>query len=239
MLTLISQYYSLLFPGQVAGEAVKAYKLGRGKQNAEQIAASVIIDKAIGLLGVISVAIGGACLSETNLAKDMLTLFFIAIIFLLTALYLFQFDGFYNVVRKFFIFYKKNIFTKGKIVDQCLRLIEAWRQYLNEPVLLLKSLPLGILYQLIGAYISLILGKSIGIDIAFADWCWIFGVISLVVVLPVTIGGIGLREGGFIFLLGNFDVSNEKALALSLSIFGFQIVGALIGAVLDFSMDLT
>jgi uncharacterized membrane protein YbhN (UPF0104 family) len=79
----------------------------------------------------------------------------------------------------------------------------------------------------------LILAKAIGINISYYDWCWVFGVISIVVLLPVTIGGVGLREGGFVLLLGYFGVQNDKALALSLSIFGLQITGALIGGAID------
>lgn len=43
LLTLVCQYYSIILPGQLAGEVVKAYKLGKGKQDAEKIAASVIM----------------------------------------------------------------------------------------------------------------------------------------------------------------------------------------------------
>lgn len=75
------------------------------------------------------------------------------------------------------------------------------------------------------------------ININFADWCWVFGVISLVVFLPITIGGIGLREGSFVILLGQLSVSSEKALALSLSIFGLQIIGGLTGGIIDFMIN--
>lgn len=48
-LTLIAQYYALISPGQIAGEAVKAYRLGKGSEDAEQIVAAVIIDRIAGV----------------------------------------------------------------------------------------------------------------------------------------------------------------------------------------------
>src|SRR5690348_11005063 len=48
-LTLVGQYYAMVLPGQVAGEIMKAYRLGKGHADAEKIAASVVIDKATGL----------------------------------------------------------------------------------------------------------------------------------------------------------------------------------------------
>ena len=238
-LTFISQYYSLVLPGQMTGEAVKAYKLGKGRQNAEQIAASVIIDRILGLIGMIGVAITGLLFSATDAAKDVAVWFVPVMIGLLTVLYIFQYERFNVALRQLLLLLKRNIFKTRNLVDRCLRLMDEWKAYLNKPVILLKSLLLGIVYQLIGVCISYILGNTAGIHIPFTDWCWIFGAVSIIVFVPITIGGVGLREGGFIFLLSIFHIPSEKALALSLAIFGLHIIGALIGGIIDFRSDLS
>jgi hypothetical protein len=51
--------------------------------------------------------------------------------------------------------------------------------------------------------------------------------------MPVTIGGIGLREASFVGLLGGLGVGSEKALVLSFCIFGLQIIGALTGGIVN------
>jgi uncharacterized protein (TIRG00374 family) len=232
-LTLIAVYYSLILPGQLAGEAVKTYKLGKGKKDAEQIAASVIIDRITGLIGLMLVAIVGLIWSNKNMAKDLALWFGICISFSAATLYMFNFHFFEQTIRKILFTLKKSFRITIKLVDQCLRFIDAWVQYLKKPLVLLKSLSIGVFFQLICVSITLILAKAIGINIFYYDWCWVFGVISIVVLLPVTIGGVGLREGGFVLLLGYFGVQNDKALALSLSIFGLQITGALIGGAID------
>ena len=88
-----------------------------------------------------------------------------------------------------------------------------------------------------GRYSQIVMGNAIDINIRFHEWCWIFGVISIIIFLPITIGGVGVREGGFVLILGNLGVPNEKALALSLSIFGLLISGALFGLIIDFRMN--
>ncbi len=234
LLTLVAQYYTLILFGQLAGEAIKAYKLGKGRQEAEQIAASVIIDRIIGFVGVMVVGIVGLTWSRTDMAKHLMSWFALAMAIFAGGLYLFHLHSFDQAIRKFLKLVKKSFHRTVIIVDQCLRLIDAWKCYLGKPFVLLKSLLLGIVFQFICVCINLVFAKSLNINISFFDWCWIFGVITIIIFLPVTIGGVGLREGGFVFLLGTFGVPAEKALALSLSIFGLQLFGALIGGIVDF-----
>ena len=232
-LTLIAVYYSLILPGQLAGEAVKTYKLGKGKKDAEQIAASVIIDRITGFLGLIIVALIGLMWSKAVLAEGAAPWLFLCFAICVLCLCSFWFQPFKHAIRKILLFVRNRFHRTEKIINQCLRLIDAWVQYLGRPVILVKSMLLGVVFQLIAVFIIMTLASALGININFADWCWVFGVISIVVLLPVTIGGVGLREGGFVLLLGYFGVQNDKALALSLSIFGLQITGALIGGAID------
>lgn len=236
LLTLIAQYYSLILPGQIAGEAVKAYKLGKGRKDAEKIAASVMIDRLTGIIGLMLVAFFGLLWSKTPFVKELTLWFGLGLVVLILFFYLIRFYMFEEFLGYFLNFIKKTFQKTGFWVDRCFSFIDAWKDYLNKPLLLLKSVSLGIVFQLICVLINFILGKTFGIELGFFEWCWVFGVISLVVFLPVTIGGIGLREGGFILLLGILGVSSEKAFAISLSIFGLQIIGAMAGAIIDFGL---
>ena len=235
--TLIAVYYSLILPGQLAGEAIKAYKLGKGNKDAEKIAASVIIDRITGFLGLIIVALIGLMWSKAVLAEGSAHWLFLYFAICVVCLCSFYFQSFEHAIRRILLLVRDRFRRIEKFINQCLRLIDAWVQYLDAPVILLESMLLGVIFQLIAVFITITLADALGINVHFADWCWVFGVISLVVFLPITVGGIGLREGGFVILLGQLGVPGEKALALSLSIFGLQIIGALVGALLDFRMD--
>ena len=83
----------------------------------------------------------------------------------------------------------------------------------------------------------MIMARGIQIQTPFADLCWIFGIVSIAILIPLTVGGIGVREGTFIGLLGQLGVPSEKALVLSLSIFTLQVFLSVIGGILGFGMD--
>ena len=119
------------------------------------------------------------------------------------------------------------------IADFLVRCIDAWVDYLWSPVRLLRAMAFGLVFQGLAVVILQRLSVSFDIQVALVDWCWIFAAVSLLLLLPITVGGIGLREGAFVTLLAGLGVSGEKALACSLALFGLHILAAAAGAVLD------
>ena len=92
---------------------------------------------------------------------------------------------------------------------------------------------LGALFQLLAVWITIILAHSLGINISVFDWFWIFSLVSVAVFVPITIGGLGIREGVFVGLLGFFAVPPAEAVALSLSVFALQVLAGAVGGILE------
>lgn len=227
-LNFVAQYYSMLLPGQLAGEIVKAYRLGRGTQDAEWIAASVIVDRITGFMGLLAVALGGIAFSRSEIDSRIISTLAIASVILLAGLFCFKSPWWLRIVRSA---------TKrlGRFGVQAGRLIDAWKSYLDQPAILVINITLAVIFQLTAVWVNLLFARELGIDIAFADWCWLFGLISIVTMLPFTIGGIGLREGSFVGSLAMLGIEPEKAVALSFAVFSLILSGAAIGAALDWT----
>ena len=93
---------------------------------------------------------------------------------------------------------EKNRTPVRTVAGQFRRLFNAWQAYVEKPGLMLISILMGALFQLVAIWINFRIGHALGIQISFFDWCWIFGIVSIVVAFPFTVAGIGLREGSFI-----------------------------------------
>lgn len=228
-LTFIGQYYAMLLPGQVAGEAVKAYRLGKGRQDAEQIAASVMIDRITGFVGLLAVALVGVSLNSTGVRQQVFIALVLAMAALLAFLFTFHLPWWARITEA--------MGNRGpravRISGQLHRFLIAWKSYAQSPLLMLASVLLGACFQLIAVWINYQIGRELGLQIAISDWCWIFAVVSIVTALPFTIGGLGLREGSFVGSLALLGIAPEKAMGLSFAIFSLLLAGAAIGGVLD------
>ena len=72
--------------------------------------------------------------------------------------------------------------------------------------------------------------QSIGLEISLLSLVWIRSVVFLLTLIPLTVGGIGVREAGFVGFLALLGVPAPAALAFSAVNFSFQVAIALAGA---------
>lgn len=224
-LNLIATYYSTLLPGQIFGEVVKAYRLGQeGQHEAERIAASVVVDKITGLIGVLLVGLGGLLMASPLYASTLINMFLMLTIGLVSLLYFAQFLE----IPLTYLFGNK-FFMSASLK----RLSIAWQSYVQQPRVLLNSVTLGIIFQLLCVGIVQLLAQSLHISLSWYDTCWVFSVVSLAVFLPLSFAGIGLREGAFVGTFHLLGISSEQALALSFSLFSFNVLIALLGGLVE------
>jgi hypothetical protein len=85
--------------------------------------------------------------------------------------------------------------------------------------------------MVIGVYY--LLASDLLINVALADWMWIVSITSVAVLLPVSIAGIGLREGALISCLTYLSVDGELAIALSIGVLTMMLASALLGGLMD------
>jgi uncharacterized membrane protein YbhN (UPF0104 family) len=110
------------------------------------------------------------------------------------------------------------------IPDTLRRLVNAsaWalRRLAVCPTALAEVAVLGALASLIGILGAYALGAGLGIPLGFAAYVSLVGGSVLFSILPISIGGWGVREAAMLVLFGAVGVAPEEALALSL-LFGF------------------
>jgi hypothetical protein len=93
---------------------------------------------------------------------------------------------------------------------------------------LICSIAVQVLRVLQTYYLGLALGLTLPVGVYFA----LVPIILLIVLMPVTINGIGTTQAGFVWLFGRAGVTSAPAFALSVLFLGIAVVGTLPGAVL-------
>lgn len=72
---------------------------------------------------------------------------------------------------------------------------------------------------------------SLGIALGYGEVACVTGCLSLVLLLPISVAGVGPREGTLIFLLAGYGIPREQALAYSLlQLAVFTLFGGLLGS---------
>ena len=220
--TLVGQFYSLILPGQLLGEMAKAYRFSTGEEGRERLVASVAMDKITGIAGLLLVAVVGMVCTKTELLGNWKIAIIVALIIVLVGIFSFRFESVRSRVVRYLPFRR----TLTPFMD-------AYHEYAKDTMLIVRTVFLGVVFQLLVVWVTMILAHSLGINISPFDWFWIFSLISVAVFIPITIGGLGVREGIFVGLLGFFSVPPAEAVVLSLSIFALQVVAGAIGGMFE------
>ena len=72
--------------------------------------------------------------------------------------------------------------------------------------------------------------RSLGLQVEWIHFCYLMPATYLAIALPVTVSGLGVREGVYVTLLGAQGISPSRAVALSLSIFSLSLIYVSLGA---------
>jgi hypothetical protein len=75
---------------------------------------------------------------------------------------------------------------------------------------------LGVVYQGLGVLTLVMVARTIGVDLPFPLAAVVTPIVLVAMLVPVSIGGIGVREGGFVLLLGEAGVGAADATLVSL-----------------------
>lgn len=102
------------------------------------------------------------------------------------------------------------------------------------PAALARILGISILAQIPGILVFVALGQGLGLSVSPLSMGWVRSVVTVLTLLPISIGGVGVREGALVLTLQTLDVPAHDALALSILVFATTILApGLAGGVVE------
>jgi len=216
--TLLGQIAALVLPGQVGGDVVRALALAQHERQVAVPVLSVLIDKLTLLFALFLFALAG--LWSTTLARfallfEVTAVLCVLILFVLVLLCLYRPP--IATVRRW-----TNQFP---VTRKLTPTIQEWVQVPPIPISTLIALfLLSVLWQIINIIGSYLLARAMNIAIAPVDWMALNAMVALVQILPVSLGGLGVREGAWAALLALYNVPPAQSTAFSLISFTAMIL---------------
>jgi len=230
---LIAAYYGVFMPGQVASESLKIYRMKDIKKNdIARLTCSVFVDKLIGVIGLCIVGSCGIMLSEY---KALLLPLLYAFALTITGTLVLIFNT--ELLIKIFRLLSTGL-TKLKIIKKLDELLLSFENSFKEIIhkqyiLVFKAISLSVIFQFINIIGNFLVARAIHLEISFIDFLWIIALISIALVLPITVGGIGIRELSFVGVFNFLNLPIEGALALSIASYGMLIYHSSFGYLVD------
>jgi glycosyltransferase 2 family protein len=197
-----------LLPSSFGGDAVRTWLVGRENRRLTRAATATIVDRVTALACLFLVAWAALAVDRTDVPSSIIRVLGWVTLGLAAAfaVAVLAAAGARPVVRR--------------LPERPAALIrEAWTAlhgWAGSRRLLVWLLVLGLVYQGLGVLVIVVVGKTVGVDISFPLAAAVTPVVLVAMLIPVSIGGIGVREGGFVILLGEAGIDAADATLLSL-----------------------
>lgn len=231
--SLVGLFYGLFVPTGLAGDAVRAIRLGRRQQALPQAFLAGAVDRLMGLWALLLLFGVQLATNPRLLSRFQIPwLTWLIVAGLLFGTIVLMSRRLLALLRRL----KDRIIQRypahwlAEKADQLWHWVEVYSQ--AKPYFV-ASLVISIIYQLLLTFVYFIGATLMGVSLPFSDLIWIVVLVTLVQLLPITIAGLGVRESAFVFLLGWYQVSATTAVALSLIVFSVSLLFGLCGGLLS------
>ncbi|NET72040.1 MAG: flippase-like domain-containing protein [Sphaerospermopsis sp. SIO1G2] len=230
---LLSSYFAGMFlntflPSSVGGDMYRVYVATRTNQNMEASFASVFIERITGifaLLGIAFFSLPAAVQWMKNwniiwLLLGCTALLSVAVLLTISPRVL-------MLIKPWLIQLKADNF-----VDKFTRIQIILRNFVHYRKYLAISLFLSFLLQLMIIYYYYLVSQQLNIPILYWQLLVFVPIVVVVTLLPISLGGLGIKEGVLAYLFIQINLSVEQAVLLSLTVMTLGIILSLPGGVI-------
>ncbi len=210
-------FFSLCLPSSIGGDVLKAYWLAPTVGGRILAGCTVLADRVSGVIGL--AVIGLAALAGRNFVLGWGATLLVGaglLVAALTAVTL----GLW--LLKWFHGLLPPASGLGRLVEKLL-------PYHERPEVFRRSIGWGLAVQMLNVGVVILIGRAMGLAIPTAAYCVAVPTVALLTILPLSISGVGIREGGLAWMLAGYGVSQELSVTLGLLWFLATAVGGLIG----------
>ena len=214
---MIGAFFGSFMPGIIGGDAVRAYYLNKKAKKMSLTLASIFMDRYIGYVSLMIIGISAAPFTLRFFGdspyKWSMPVIFVAFL------------------TGSFLFFNLQLGKKFRGVSEFYEYFIALKTRRDAVI---KAALISFLVQFLNFFMVIILAAGMGQEISLLLLFVLLPIIITITTIPVSISGIGVREGAFVVLLGLIGVKPEIATSLSLAWFFSLFVGSLPGLVIYF-----
>jgi uncharacterized protein (TIRG00374 family) len=224
----LSTFVGTFLPASVGGDAVRAYGLTRANARGAASLASVLMDRLLGVVSLLIVTLAGLVFASELMTDSGLRMAVVAVAIASAAAVLTIYSERAAAVVGLLLAFMPTPAARRRGDE----LVQAIRAYASRHGALANVLAGSVAVQLLRILQAYALGRSLGLVAPFTAYFAFVPIILLVMLLPITIYGLGTSQLAFAALFARADVAAGDAVALSLLFVALGLVGNLPGAFL-------
>jgi len=226
---MVAVFFNNFLPSTVGGDVVRMYdswRLGNSKSDAVTV---VLVDRFLGVIVLL-------CFALLALAFDEAVAGEIPFITAWVGAGLGGLAGATWLILKFPASYAEALFAKsrgiaGRVSGILAKVLRSFQAYRNARLAVLRALALSVLLQVNVVMHFVVLARAVGIEVPVESMFLIIPVAVFIMMLPISINAIGVREAVFVFLFALYGINSIQALAFAWIAYSFTLLQGVLGGI--------
>ncbi len=225
---LIAGFLNTFLPSVVGGDVYRVYDLADKFSKTESALASVIASRLSGYMALSMMGIGFGLMGISLLPHPAFVLLPVgAFCALAVALWLFLHQRILYALLK-----AVRLDRVARINAFVEKFLGVFAIYRKNPGVFFGALGVGLVFQCLVIVCIYLMAQTMRLDVPFFDFCVFVPMISLIEMVPLTIFGLGLRDGAYVLFFGMVGLPREDALSMAIFYVILTIAYSLIGGAL-------
>ena len=225
---MVGTFFNNFLPSRIGGDIVRIWDGSKSSRSLVKSSAVILVERLTGI-GILLLFALGASLFRLDMARRIPVIWISLLIGTLGLVTIFSFFSpltgrllklipekglFKSLKRKIFSFRETTLSFRSR--KQALLKASAWALLLQVNVILHFFL----------------IGKALHLHIHFLDYFIFIPIVLLIQLIPITINGLGLREGSYIEIFRFYGISPEAAFSFALVDVAFMLLIGIAGGII-------
>ncbi len=227
----VCMFFNNFMPTSIGGDVMRVFDLSKHTGKKSSAMASIMVERLLGLyalfpISIIAFLLLGPSLPDRDLfllAEAGMLALFVAGTVLIRRRTLRMLVPLLGPVRAWL--------EKSGLPDRMRRLYDFLDHYKEDRGAVFRAAALSVLSRVVWIYGCYVFSLAINLDVDPLVFFLMMPVVEVGRMLPISLAGIGIREGLLVFILARFGVEATPAIVLSLIIYGVFLLNGLIGGV--------
>jgi hypothetical protein len=206
-LYFVGTFFNLFLPTIVGGDVVRGYDLAKHSGKKMDAAMSVVVERIVGFFALAFIALLALLLGKSMIENTAVTTVILITCVGYFALTIIVFNG--KILKRLVATLK--LIKLWNIGERLGRMVDSLHAFTAHKVILWQCFALSIICQTLTILAGYSLALAINLELPPIYFFVVLPMIWIIAMIPVSINGLGLREGAYVFFFTRVGVSDSAA----------------------------
>ena len=224
----VGMFLNIFLPGSFGGDVYRVYRVAQKTKDSEAAVVSVFVERFTGISALSGLAILGLPPAFKVVGSwDIILLFFTCVTALMAAVLL--------IASPRLLIWAEPWLEKlrlGSLAARFAKIQLLLRQFAQHRKALALAMGLSLLLMLAIIHYHYLVAQQLKIPISYLQLLVFIPILTVIAILPISLGGLGVKEGLWVYLFSRIGLTAEQALLLSVTLTFLAWLAALPGCLL-------